>query len=163
MNKRFYGLLIFFIALNISSAFATVIELKDGSRLSGQILSMNDGVYSVYSESVGVLKIPQSKVRAIHEDNPSLSGVGGNSKASTKAANISQREVHDIQKRILSDEHLQKSILSLRSDPQIQAILKDEELLNAIQAQDFEALSNNPKIIELMNNPSIGVIRQQLK
>jgi len=160
MKKHFLSGLILSSLFFAHPVFSTVIELKDGSKISGQVLSMSDGVYKIYSESVGVLKIPQSKVRTIHEDNASLSRSKTTAKHSSTAKSP---DMENIQKKILSDEQMQKSILSLQADPQIQAILKDEALMKAIQAQDFNALTSNPKIIELMNNAKIGELTRQLK
>ena len=148
----FFKLTLIFSLFFVQSASATTIELKDGSKITGQVISMSGGVYTIHSQSVGMLKIPQSKIRAIHEENSSLS-----------ADSVSGFDLNALHSRIRSDKQLQQSILNLQSDPQIQAILQDEELIKAVQGQDFEALMSNPKIIELMNNARIGEITRQLK
>ena len=160
MKKYILSGLILSSLLFVHPAFSTVIELKDGSKISGQVLSMSDGVYKIYSESAGVLKIPQSKVRTIYEDNAALPRSRTSEKHSSAEKSL---DMGKLQKKILSDDQMQKSILSLQSDPQIQAILKDEAIMKAIQAQDFKALTSNPKIIELMNNAKIGELTRQLK
>ena len=131
---------------------ATTIELNDGSKISGQVIAMSGGVYTIRSESVGMLKIPQSKIRAIYEENASINS-GANSGF----------DLNRLHSRISADKQLQQSILNLQSDPQIQAILQDEQLIKSIQAQDLDALMSNPKIIELMNNAKIGEITRKLK
>lgn len=51
------------------------------------------------------------------------------------------------------------SIRALQNDPDMQAILADPEIMQAVQSFDLTALRNNPKIIKLMQNSKIQSIQ----
>jgi len=42
------------------------IELLDGSMISGEVISLIDGVYTIQSTSLGTLKIDEAKIASIH-------------------------------------------------------------------------------------------------
>ena len=67
----------------------------------------------------------------------------------------SQSAVQSLQSSITSDPGMMASILALQNDPDMQAVLSDPELMRAIQSFDLEALQNNPKIQQLMNNSTV--------
>ena len=60
------------------------------------------------------------------------------------------------------DPAIMQSIMSLQSDPQIQAILSDPVIVKAIQDGDYASLLGNAKIQALENNEHLKqLIRQQ--
>ena len=54
-----------------------------------------------------------------------------------------------------------QSIMSLQSDPQIQAVLNDPTIMKAIQEGDFSSLLGNPKIQALESNEHVKQLVQQ--
>ena len=59
-------LLIFLLVQNTIAGEVRVIELIDGSTITGEVLSLNNGIYVIKSESLGTIKLEESKIRAIH-------------------------------------------------------------------------------------------------
>ena len=150
---------ILFLAMICSIAQAAErgeIELIDGSLIYGEIVSLDQGVYTILSDSMGRLKIGESKIRAIRF--PSSTG-----NRDTRD-NIKQKpgdvgpEIQALQKSLLNDEDILTTILSLQEDPKVQEVLNDPDVMNAVLAGDVQSLMSNPKFLELLNHPKMQEI-----
>src|SRR5208337_524948 len=53
-------------------------------------------------------------------------------------------------------------ILSLQNDPDMQTILSDPSVMQAVQAGDTGALMNNPVFLKLINNPRVREIVKKM-
>jgi hypothetical protein len=136
------------------------IELKDGSRIQGEIQSIDNGVYTVLSPSIGTVRVAQSNiVRILYSaEIPNVAGSSGKAPAhdDTLAPDIQQ-----LQTRLAQDPAAMQSIMSLQSDPQIQAILSDPGIVKAIQEGDYMSLLSNPKIQALESDEHLKQVLQQ--
>jgi len=136
------------------------IELADGSRLQGEIQGIKDGVYTVLSPSLGVVHVEQSKiVRIVYSG-----GAANQADASGQSPALdveATRRMQQLQASLAQDPESMQSILSLQSDPQIQAVLTDPEIVQAIQEGDYTSLLANPKIQALENNEKLQQLLQQ--
>jgi len=136
------------------------IELKDGSRIQGEIQSLENGVYTVLSPSIGTVHVAQSSiVRIVYGGDVANAAVSpGKSSAHDDAV------THDVQQqvtRLAQDPATMQSIMSLQSDPQIQAILNDPVIIKAIQEGDYMSLLGNAKIQALESNEHLKQLLQQ--
>lgn len=136
-------------------ALATpTLELRDGSRIQGEIQGISDGVYTVLSPSLGVVHVEQSNiVRIVYS--------GGGSDPSPARDDETAMEIRQLQESLVQDAGAMASILSLQSDPQIQALLQDPAIVQAIQAGDYASLLGNPKIRALENNEKLQQLLDQ--
>ncbi|MBL6690443.1 MAG: hypothetical protein ISP91_08630 [Pseudomonadales bacterium] len=131
------------------------IVLEDGSRINGKVLSMTGGSYQVQTESMGVITIDKGKILSISQGSqPAIS--------SDSAMQAGQSAVQNLQTSIASDQRLMTSIRQLQSDPDMQAVLSDPELMRAVQSFDLQTLQNHPKIKKLMNNSNVQSIQQRV-
>ncbi len=138
------------------SVSAEQIVLQDGSRINGKILSMTGGSYQVQTDSMGVITIDKSKINSISQS-------GGQPTMSNDAAmQAGQSAVQSLQTTIAGDQGLMTSILQLQSDPDMQAVLSDPELMRAVQSFDLQTLQNHPKIKKLMTNSRVQSIQQKV-
>ena len=64
--------------------------------------------------------------------------------------------------RMMSDEQIMTLIYSLQNDPDIQNILKDPDLLNALNAGDIDTLRSNPTFMNLLQNKKIQQIKKRM-
>jgi hypothetical protein len=138
-------------ALAAGSAAAEIkeIELTDGSVITGEILSLSSGVYTIRTGSMGTLKIDDAKVRAIRPR--------GSSSSSPQAG-----EIKSLQDRMLTDREVMGKIESLKDDPQFMRTLEDPEIMNAVNNGDVAALMANPRFLELLQNPMVQDIKQKV-
>jgi hypothetical protein len=143
-----------------AEAASPTIELKDGSRIQGEIQNIEDGVYTVFSPSIGILHIAQSNiVQIVYSSNVSNKSVApGKSTAHDESMT---RDIQQLQTQLAQDPAAMKSIMSLQSDPQIQAVLNDPAILKAIQEGDYASLLGNAKIKALENNERLRQLLQQ--
>jgi len=126
------------------------IELKDGSRIEGDIQSIENGVYTVLSRSIGTVHVAQSNiVRIVYSGDANAAGPSGKSPTRDEALTS---DVQQLQARLAQDPAAMQSITSLQSDPQIQAILSDPAIMKAIQEGDYMSLLGNAKIQALESN-----------
>jgi len=137
-----------------------MIELKDGSRIEGEIQSIENGVYTVLSPSIGTVHVAQSNiVRIVYSgDTANSAGSAGKSSANDDALT---RDIQQLQTSLAQDPATMQSILSLQSDPQIQAILSDPAIMQAIQEGDYMSLLGNAKIQALESNEHLKQLLQQ--
>ena len=152
----FSRLAVLLLSTGSASVFADalrIIELTDGSSISGRVVALEDGVYTIESETLGSLYLPQSEVVSI------------------RSPQAVRREFHGVapgfdpealQNRILQDPEIMTDIMSLQQDRQIQAILSDPGILRSLQAGDISALTEDPRIIELLKHPRIKLIQDKI-
>ena len=138
-------------AFTVLAAEKRVIELKDGSVISGEIVSFSGGVYSIKSDSLGNIKIQDSKVRTIRAATPG--GSGGRSE---------RAQVDAIGQKMMADEEIMKMVLSLQNDPDFQAILNDPSIMQAIESGNLDVLTANPKFLKLMEKSKVKDITKKV-
>jgi hypothetical protein len=138
------------------------IELKDGSRIVGDIQGIEHGAYIVTSPSIGTVHVAQSDIaRILYRDG--VSGAAASSGKSSAADDAVTGNIQQLQNRLAQDPATLQSIMSLQSDPQIQAVLNDPSIMKAIQNGDFTSLLGNAKIQSLENNAHVKQLVQQLE
>jgi hypothetical protein len=148
------------LALTLGVMASPTIELKDGSRIEGEIQSMENSVYTVLSPSIGTVHVAQSNiVRIVYSrDVPNAAASSGKSSPGDDALT---HDIQQLQTRLAQDPAAVQSITSLQSDPQIQAILSDPAIVKAIQDGDYMSLLGNAKIQALEGNEHLKQLLQQ--
>jgi hypothetical protein len=131
------------------------IELKDGSSITGEVVSLNNGIYTIKSDTLGTLKVEESKVRVIRPRSLSQ-GPGA-------AQNNASSDVQTLQHRMMSDQEIMGMIQSLQNDPEFKKLLEDPEVMKAVSACDVAALTANPKFMKLLGNPAVQEIQKKVK
>jgi len=139
-------------AVTSSAAEIKEIELTDGSVITGEVLSLNSGVYTIRTGSLGTIKIDDAKVRAIRPPGP----------ASSSRPSGTSSEARSLQDKMMSDQEVMSMIQSLKDDPQFMKILEDPEIMNAVSSGDTAALMANPKFLQLLHNPTVRDIQQKV-
>jgi hypothetical protein len=132
------------------------IELIDGSVVSGEVLSLNNGIYTVKSDSLGIVKLEESKVHTIRSKSPSMNATPGQSSSSPG-------QIQSLQQKMMSDKETMGLIQSLQNDPEFKKILEDPDVMKAVNAGDVAALSANPKFMKLLNNATVQEIEKKVK
>ncbi len=149
--------LFFMLALSFGSSIAgelREIDLFEGSTIIGEVQSLSNGIYTVKSESLGVIKIEASKIRAIHAISSPMSAESGNG---------SPGELKSFQEKMLSDKETMSLIQTLQNDPEFNNVLEDPEIVKAVNSGDIAALQTNPRFMELLNNTTVKEIMRKVK
>ena len=143
-------LFLLFFVQNAAASEIQLIELTDGSTISGEVLSLANGVYTIKSGSLGTVKLEASKIRAIHAKS-----------SSTKAA--SSQEKKALEEKMLNDKEIMALILSLQNDPDFKKVLEDPVIMKAVNEGDISALTANPQFMKLLNNTTVKEIQQKAR
>ena len=129
-----------------------VFTLTDGSVLKGQLLDLQDSHFQVRSSHMGMLSLPLNRV--VQMKRPHWEPAG--QPATTPSLSASEEtRLGDLQRSLGTTPALLSEISQLQSNPALQSVLLDSEILHLLQQRDLEALQRNPKIQQLMQNPEI--------
>ena len=143
------AILAFSAATNLNAAETREIELTDGSVITGEVVSLSGGVYTVRSAALGTLRIEASKIRAIRlRGSAAPSDAGG--------------QVRSLEDKMLGDSEIMDLIQALQNDPDLQKILQDPEIMKAVQTFDIDTLMRNPEFMKLLNKQSVQDINKKL-
>jgi len=72
-------------------------------------------------------------------------------------------EIAGVQQKIVGDPAMMQIVAKLMFDPEFQELMKDPEIVAAVQAQDVQALMHNQKFLNLMNNPEIRELNDKVR
>ena len=100
----------------VNAAETREIELTDGSVITGEVVSLSEGIYTVRSAMLGTLRIEASNIRIIRlQGSAAPSDAGG--------------QVKSLEDKMLGDSEIMDSIRALQNDPDFQKILQDPEIM----------------------------------
>jgi len=133
------------------------IVLRDGSVISGEVISLNKGIYTIKSDILGTITIEESRIQAIQnktsrEENLSLS-----------KNNSATGEIQSLQTKMMNDKEIMNLIQSLQNDPEFKKLLEDPATMKAVQSGDVAALTANPQFMKLLSNPTVQEIQKRVK
>ncbi|OGW33831.1 MAG: hypothetical protein A2010_06385 [Nitrospirae bacterium GWD2_57_9] len=149
----FVGLFLF--AGGVLAGEIREIAMTDGSTISGEVLSLSGGVYTIRSQSLGTINIEEAKVRSIR----TRSGPG----TSVQDQAPPTGEIRSLQERMLSDKDVVNMIQGLENDPDFRKVLEDPEMMKAVNAGDVATLMANPQFLKLLNNSKVQDIQKKVK
>jgi len=65
--------------------------------------------------------------------------------------------------RMLQDQGVMEQIRALQTDPEMQVLLSNPDIIRAVQAGDYSVLVNNPAFLRLLNNPWVKEIGRRMQ
>ena len=156
---RFLGGLTICVASGVAStgvaqAQPATLSLHDGTSIRGTVQSLQDGVYTIASKSLGTVKIRTSEIKSLSY---------GTAEPAAGGASISAAQVNAMSSRLLSDPAVLTLIQSLGTDPQVRNVLNDPEVRAALSRGDYESLMNNAKIMKLLDHKTIQAIGRKVR
>ena len=143
------------LANTVRAGELKIIELSDGSVLTGEVLSLTNGTYTIKTDAMGTLTVPDSKIRSIRAKD-----AAGAQSASPASPNSG--EIKSLTDKMMADQDIMAMIESLKDDPDFAAALQDPEIMTAIQNNDTAALMANPKFLKIMNNATVQSIQKKV-
>lgn len=147
--------LLLIAASPLSAQEKRAIMLKDGTRLVGEIISFDNGVYTLQT-SVGTVKAQDSDIVSISSaatTQASLPSTGAQSPI--PAGTALDGQISNIQGQLMQDPDFISKAQDLSKNPEVIQVLSQPDVAQAIMNRDINALQNNPKIKDLLNNPQV--------
>lgn len=145
-----------------ASAEPRRIVLTDGTEIVGELLSLKNGSYTIKSKTLGTLTVSERQVASISSlgaptAGNAVTGPVTNPLDSAKQS-MASGQMQSIQQSLMNNSDMMQSIMILQSNPDMQAVLADPEVMAAIQSLDFETLMTHPKIVKLLQNSEVKSI-----
>ncbi len=131
------------------------IELRDGSQVRAELISVDGGYYLLRSATLGEVRVRETDVVSIR---PLASG--GYPAFAPGPANAG--EVAAIQQQLLGNAGLLQLVETLQGDPEIQAALSDPDFMRSVLAGDYQSIRADPRLQSLMAHPLIQSILAQM-
>jgi hypothetical protein len=157
-------LLLLALLVGTSSAGAETMrfELTDGSVITGELVGAADGVLSIDSPALGRLSVPQSSVVSMTAAGTmAVPAPGGPAPASTPSG-IDEAQMMAMQQKMMADPAFLERMGALQSNPLMQEILSDPELMQKVLAGDVEALARDPRIQQLSEDPAVRSLSESI-
>ncbi len=152
-------LLVWILPIYVFAGDNARLKLKDGSTISGEVLSMQNGQYEIFSNSLGKLKVNASMVISIEYGVPKMVP----SQDQSPNDLLDKNKLQSLQQEMFSDGQIMNLMLSLQNHPVVREILSDPELMKAITSGNINMLQNNSRIAELMKSPVVQEITKQIQ
>ncbi|HPT47747.1 MAG TPA: hypothetical protein PLM07_17855 [Candidatus Rifleibacterium sp.] len=156
------------------------ILLNDKTVLIGRVVEMKDGIYSIETETLGIIKVSAEKVAEIsalgasHQATPEIGIIDGSrqrddaGKASQNSrpamvpkvsgsSDLSQQQ-EEVSSRVQSmtmDGEFLDSMMNLGNSDAMNDVMQDPEIMDAISRNDYEYLMNSEKMKNLMDSQEI--------
>ncbi len=158
---RWQELLVIVVAMLCTPAPAmpVYLTLADRSVVSGEIESVQDGVYRLRSPSLGTVSVRESEIRRIEAATDAPAHPDSDT---TKPGAAITPQIDALQRRIVGDDALMASVMALLDDPQVKDILDDPAVMDALHAGAIDALQRNPRFQSLMDDPTIREITKHM-
>lgn len=145
------------------------ITLKDGSVINGELVSFEGGIYTVQTENLGRLQLPEGNVvSVINEDAAPAMPPQAAVQQPSQAGNAGfSGQVSAMQTQIMSNPQSMQTIQAMMEDPEIAAMMADpnfmKDLTTAVSSNDPQSIASNSNVQKLMNNPHMQALIQQAR
>jgi hypothetical protein len=142
-----------------------IIELTDGSVISGELKSLNQGVYTIQSGTLGTLQVEEAKIKIIRvkpADSTPVKPTARPLSSTPSSTPVHGAEMQAIQGLLLSQPGLLDKVMELQNDPSVQEILADPKVMGAVTSGDIDSLTANPQFMQLLENAKIKDITQDI-
>ncbi len=156
---KYTALVLCVLFIFVPNSFAgemKLIKLKDGSVITGQVVSLRNGSYTIKSDSMGKITISDTKIQSIQSAE-------GARKGQSEASGIDESQLNALQNQMTSDVGMMQRIASLQNDPDFKKVLSDPAIMKAINSGDINALTSNPKFMKLLNKAAVKSISREVK
>lgn len=165
MNKYIFFLLFLIFTPLASSSYAEatkIFTLKDGATFQGHLSSVEDGIYTVESPTLGHIKLKEADVLTITSATTPSTGTSTPYRPQPAATTSSAQQMQAMQASITSNPAIMADIQAMASNPRLLEILTNPALLTAI-SQGPEALQGNPDAEKLLNDPQMQALIQKIQ
>lgn len=163
MIKRltYNALLILMFVPSVFAASDKYITLKDGSVIKGELVSFENGTYTVETENLGKLELPEASVISI-----ATKGAAVQAPFAAVQPDFA-KNVSAMQNQIMTDPQAMQAVEAMAEDPEIASMISDpnfvQKLSTAVSNGNADSVADDPRMQKLMGNPKMQALIQQLQ
>ena len=141
-----------------------LFTLKDGSRIKGQLISVQGDIYKIQTAQLGEININGEQIVTISAP-PEVVNLGQTQNNTSEVQSNTTQEFKDqtmhLQQQFSTDPDIMKDIQNIIDDPEMMQFLSDKNFISDMMSYDTEKIKNNPRTEEMMRNPKIqGLINK---
>ena len=153
-------------AAPVFSAELNDIVLDDGSVIRAEVISFQNGKYTLRSESLGVFTLDGSLVNQIirHKADQSAASLSAGPLGAASVDPVQaplfpsspenfQENVEKAQAVLMQDPQAMQVVALMASEPNFKELLDDPLSVAAIKSGDMAALLKNPRFLAIMQDP----------
>ena len=131
------------------------IELRDGSVIRAEIISLQDDIYTVKSETLGTIRIEKSRIRSIRMGS---GDTAGKSVSPPAPAPDVTAQIKTQAEAMMRDPSIMDTISSLSQDEDVMRVMQDPAIMKAVKEGDIASLMSNDKFMQILNDPNVQAI-----
>lgn len=153
----------FFFLLNVVAYCGQLskIELADGSVINGEIVSYTNNVYTINTANFGEIKVGVKNVAKIESTNYASPNTAVNPIIQT--SNPTPSQVSTYGQTLMGNPENAAIVIGLTSNPELQEMASDPEILDAAKRNDIQALMKNAKFMDIVNSPEMQEAVKKIK
>jgi hypothetical protein len=168
MSKIVFFVLVWCLTIVVPafSALVSDIILDDGSLLRAEIVSLQDGVYTLRSESMGEFKLDAYRVSQIRQQRdgqiPAYTAPAQADPQFSGSSEAFKAQVESTQAALMNDPEAMKEMIILASDPAFKKLFEDPVTVAALKSGDMATLLKNPQFLAIMADPKMQGVANRL-
>ena len=149
------------------SAEVSDIYLDDGSILRAEVISLQNGKYTLRSASMGEFTLESSRVSQIGrrqaDQNLVPAAPAQVQQQSFGSPEAFQAKVASAQAAIMNDPEGMQAAMAMASDPDFRKLLEDPEAVAALKSGDMATLMKKPQFQAIMDDPKMQGLANKVK
>lgn len=145
------------------------VELNDGSIISAEVVALDQGVYTLDTASLGMIKVDAGKIRSISAINSgsaiTIAPAKGADPLLSRTGSMPsglQPEAEELKTKMFNNPQVMQIVTGLMADPQFQQLLKDPAVIKAAEQGDVQSLMRNEKFMNMLHHPRLEEIKDKL-
>ncbi|MBU0468158.1 MAG: hypothetical protein KKD07_08875 [Candidatus Omnitrophica bacterium] len=141
-----------------------IITLKDGSIIKGTVVSVENQKYIIDTNNLGKIEVADTDIVSIV--SPGTGQVPANQNALGNLGGLGNLgmsgQMQQMQNSLMSDPNMMAEMQAMLQDEEIMALISDPNIMKDLMSNDPSVIQNNPKIMQLMNNPQMQALVQMM-
>jgi hypothetical protein len=129
---------------------AKTIVLKDGNKINGEVMSLQNGVYTIKTQSLGNVKIDEVQIDAIYSNKTKTISTQRIRRLRSPNSNSSTKLMNSASMMNMNPALIQQ----MMSNPNYVKIINNPDIIKAVQGGDMSAIMQSEDFKTLMNSMS---------
>ncbi|MDO8580207.1 MAG: hypothetical protein Q7S13_01850 [Candidatus Omnitrophota bacterium] len=185
-----FSILVFLAACPVFAQSTKTITLRDGTQIKGEVTSLQNGIYTIHSPTLGILDIQEADIDSISSDNRILAAPALQQAAPQHAGPAVDQNplmlqaqqmqgdrkgvlsetkgdpkgaLNEMKDQLMDDPAVRERAERMANDPRMQELLTDPSVMQDILSGDPERIQNNPNLQEILEDPEMQSLMGEIQ